>query len=241
MKTAKRIFLAVVLSLAALSAQASDSSLDPVKKEYFWVRSDGDVFVLKWKIDSSNRLTVIEKYTSSATSSALLPQPAGAQGIVARDYFDPCTVLDDQNWFCRTVTSHESIGMFGGVLIHEYWGTRRIYKTRLEEQRTKAETKEEPALGTYRQSAVRTVMQHMRYPRIAVMRKWQGTAVVEMKLSADGDVIQIVVAETSGYEVLDDAALKMVRSSLPLPKPPQGVRTITVPVVFRLQGAAPVN
>jgi len=44
------------------------------------------------------------------------------------------------------------------------------------------------------------------------------------------------VAVSSGKDVLDDAAVKMVRSSLPLPKPPQGVRTVTVPVVFRLQG-----
>lgn len=95
---------------------------------------------------------------------------------------------------------------------------------------------EPAALEAYRQSVSKEVMRHMRYPRVAVMRKWQGKTVVEMKLSADGEVIQVVVAESSGKDVLDDAALKMVRRSLPLPKPPQGVRTVTVPVVFRLQG-----
>ncbi len=95
---------------------------------------------------------------------------------------------------------------------------------------------EPAALEAYRQSVSKEVMRHMRYPRVAVLRKWQGKTVVEMKLSADGEVIQVVVAESSGKDVLDDAALKMVRSSLPLPKPPQGVRTVTVPVVFRLQG-----
>jgi protein TonB len=76
----------------------------------------------------------------------------------------------------------------------------------------------------------------MRYPRIAERRKLQGKTVVQMNLSADGDVIQVLVAESSGKDVLDDAAVKIVRKSLPLPKPPLGVRTITVPVVFRLQG-----
>lgn len=79
-------------------------------------------------------------------------------------------------------------------------------------------------------------MEHMRYPRIAVMRKWQGKTVVEMQLSADGSVTQMIIFESSGKDVLDKAALEMVKRSLPLPKPPRGVRTVKVPVVFRLQG-----
>jgi protein TonB len=93
---------------------------------------------------------------------------------------------------------------------------------------------EPEVLEAYRQSVSEEVMRHKRYPRVAVMRKWQGKTVVEMKLSADGEVIEVVVAVSSGKDVLDDAAVKMVRSSLPLPKPPQGLRTVTVPVVFRL-------
>jgi len=103
-----------------------------------------------------------------------------------------------------------------------------------EEQRQQFEPKEESVPETYQQSATRAVMRHMRYPRVAVMRNWQGTTVVEIELSVDGEVIQVVVAESSGYKVLDDAALKMVRGSLPLPEPPHGVRTLTVPVAFRL-------
>jgi protein TonB len=80
------------------------------------------------------------------------------------------------------------------------------------------------------------VMRHMSYPRAAVLRKWQGKTVVEMQLSPDGSVTQVIVAESSGHAMLDDAALDMVRQSLPLPKPPRGVRTVKVPVVFRLQG-----
>ena len=95
---------------------------------------------------------------------------------------------------------------------------------------------EPEVLEAYRQSVSEKVMQHMSYPPIAVKRKWQGKTVVEMRLSADGEVTQVVVAESSGRDVLDDAAVLMVRRSLPLPKPPQGVRTVTVPVVFRLQG-----
>ncbi len=88
----------------------------------------------------------------------------------------------------------------------------------------------------YGQSVKRAVMQNMLYPPKARMRNWQGVTVVRIDLSPEGDVTQLVVAESSGKDVLDDAAVKMIRNSLPLPKPPQGLRTVTVPVVFRLQG-----
>ncbi len=91
-------------------------------------------------------------------------------------------------------------------------------------------------LEAYRQSVSQEIMRHMLYPRIAVLRKWQGKTVVEMQLSDDGSVMGMMIVESSGKKVLDEAALKMVKQSLPLPKPPRGVRTVKVPVVFRLQG-----
>ena len=59
---------------------------------------------------------------------------------------------------------------------------------------------------------------------------------VEMQVAEDGTVTRVIVAESSGRKLLDDAALAMVENSMPLPKPPRGVRTVKVPVVFRLQG-----
>lgn len=89
-------------------------------------------------------------------------------------------------------------------------------------------------LEAYRQLVLKEVTRHKSYPRKAAILRWQGKTMIQMKLSADGDVITVEVAESSGRELLDDAAVMMVRKSLPLPKPPQGVRTVTVPVVFRL-------
>ena len=44
---------------------------------------------------------------------------------------------------------------------------------------------------------------------------------------------------SSGFELLDAAAIKMVQESLPLPELPQALRgrelTLTVPIVFKLQ------
>lgn len=98
------------------------------------------------------------------------------------------------------------------------------------------EAVEPSVLEAYRNSVSQEVMKHMSYPRVAVRRKWEGKTIVEMQLSAEGDVTQLSVAESSGKDVLDEAAVAMVRRSLPLPKPPPGVRSVRVPVVFRLQG-----
>ena len=57
-------------------------------------------------------------------------------------------------------------------------------------------------LEAYRHSVSQEVMRHMRYPPIAVRRKWEGKTVVEMQVSVDGDVTQLSVAESSGKDVL---------------------------------------
>lgn len=90
-------------------------------------------------------------------------------------------------------------------------------------------------LEAYRQSISVQVMRHMQYPRVAVARKWEGKTIVQIQLSSNGEVTQVSVSKESGYKALDDAAIRMVKRSFPLPKPPRGVRTVTVPVVFKIQ------
>lgn len=102
----------------------------PIVKEYEWVRNDGDVFVLKWNIDANNKLTLIEKYTASATSSAMIRIPAGTTSIKEYTWFNKCSVVNSENWTCSTSTPSESISMVDGVLTHKYWGENRVYKTK---------------------------------------------------------------------------------------------------------------
>ena len=77
-----------------------------------------------------------------------------------------------------------------------------------------------------------------RYPRVARMRGWQGTAEVNIRIGEGGKVEDIVLARSSGYALLDREALDMVKDSLPLPPPPAGLVsrafTIRIPVAFRL-------
>ncbi|HPF13106.1 MAG: energy transducer TonB [Planctomycetes bacterium] len=46
------------------------------------------------------------------------------------------------------------------------------------------------------------------YPRLAEMRRWEGTALVRLHIGADGFVEQVTLVESSGYDVLDREALR---------------------------------
>jgi protein TonB len=62
---------------------------------------------------------------------------------------------------------------------------------------------------------------------------------VQLKVTPEGKVTDISVVEKSGYEILDEAAVHMIRKASPLPLPPAGLRgrdqTVLVPIKFRLE------
>jgi protein TonB len=77
------------------------------------------------------------------------------------------------------------------------------------------------------------------YPRLAVMRHWQGVTDLKLQIAVDGAVKSLSITRSSGYEVLDDQAMKMVKDALPLPNVPEALRgrefAIDIPVAFKLQ------
>lgn len=94
------------------------------------------------------------------------------------------------------------------------------------------------AMGDYGNLLGRAIAKHKAYPKIAVMRGWQGDAMLELKIDRDGNVLSAKVRDSSGYEALDKQALEMVKKASPFPKPPMALSnnsfTITVPVSFKL-------
>ncbi len=77
------------------------------------------------------------------------------------------------------------------------------------------------------------------YPRLALMRRWQGTAELKLQIAADGNIKSLNVARSSGFDVLDEQAMKMVKESVPLPNLPDALRgrefVVDIPVAFKLQ------
>lgn len=76
-----------------------------------------------------------------------------------------------------------------------------------------------------------------RYPRLARERGWQGRVVLEVAVIGDGTVNNAKIDQSSGYRVLDQAALQVVRRwrfAVDQPRlPPQGT-VVRVPITFKL-------
>lgn len=77
-----------------------------------------------------------------------------------------------------------------------------------------------------------------RYPALARMRGWQGTAVVNVTIGQNGELLDLKVNRSSGHDILDQQALTMIREALPLPPPPEALRglalVVQLPVTFTL-------
>jgi len=76
------------------------------------------------------------------------------------------------------------------------------------------------------------------YPTIARKHGWEGTVVVRVEVSRWGTVKQIAVLHSSGYAVLDDAAVGAILRWRFVPKMVDGVPVdswVEVPVEFRMR------
>lgn len=74
------------------------------------------------------------------------------------------------------------------------------------------------------------------YPKIARKRGQQGSAMIEVKFNQLGEQLQLTLIESSGYHLLDKAALSAVKQwqfAAPIPHTAQAY-TVRVPVTFAL-------
>lgn len=88
-----------------------------------------------------------------------------------------------------------------------------------------------------RNSILELVASNLKYPPLARRKGWQGTVILELHIEADGRISRLQVNETSGYPVLDQAAME----SLQLASVTQASQwldgeavDIVVPVEYRL-------
>jgi protein TonB len=99
-------------------------------------------------------------------------------------------------------------------------------------------TTDPAALAAYGRNLAGAVARHQRYPRLAQIRQWQGTTLLQLELAAEGQLQSVRVLSSSGHEILDQQAIDMVRAATPLPPLPASLAgrslTVDVPVVFRL-------
>lgn len=95
-------------------------------------------------------------------------------------------------------------------------------------------------LNRYRDSLWDAVSKYKRYPEIARRRNIQGKVVIEVDVDNTGKLRSKKVLTSSGSDILDSQALEMVEKAVPLPVPPEVLRsggnfTIRLPVPFKLE------
>jgi protein TonB len=95
------------------------------------------------------------------------------------------------------------------------------------------------ALKAFGEVLAQAIGKRKDYPRLARTRNWQGTTEVTLQIGPDGKLQDVHVGHSSGFPVLDAAAIQMVHNAAPLPEVPDVLRgrelTMTVPVVFKLE------
>jgi protein TonB len=78
-----------------------------------------------------------------------------------------------------------------------------------------------------------------RYPARAVEGGWIGTVELRVSLAPGQSLPLVQVSKSSGHQLLDDAALEMVRKALPMTPVPASLRgqafVVDLPVVFNLE------
>ncbi|WP_374087305.1 energy transducer TonB [Methylomicrobium lacus] len=75
------------------------------------------------------------------------------------------------------------------------------------------------------------------YPRLARSRGWQGKVLLRVQVTADGHAASVQVQQSSGHEILDEAAVEAVKNwtFIPAKRGDTPVAsTVTVPMPFKL-------
>lgn len=107
------------------------------------------------------------------------------------------------------------------------------------QQRPAPPSQPEPAANTaagtvaaIAQAANRQIAQYLFYPPEAIAQGLQGQALVRLYLDEKGDAITARLERSSGYPLLDDAAVRAAAAVRAMPE--GGAREILLPVRFRL-------
>lgn len=83
-------------------------------------------------------------------------------------------------------------------------------------------------------AVVRLIARNQNYPRSAQIRGEEGTTRLKINLMPDGKIAGVELAASSGSAILDREAQAVVSGMGKLPRPPAGVKNLTVPIVWRL-------
>jgi len=74
------------------------------------------------------------------------------------------------------------------------------------------------------------------YPMMARRRGMEGIVKMKLVISPSGTLVNSEIVSSSGYDVLDNEAMKLVRSVFPIKHNAERQISVVVPVMYKLQG-----
>lgn len=102
-----------------------------------------------------------------------------------------------------------------------------------------AEAMDPATLGQYRIALITAARRYKQYPRVAIDNNWEGRADVRLVVDASGAITSLSIKTSSGYKILDQQALQMIRKAKPSATIPPALRgrgfTLDLPVLFSLK------
>jgi protein TonB len=117
--------------------------------------------------------------------------------------------------------------------------TPKVDLDKVEKEKKQLQQRKMDAIELFTNNLAFHIAKFKKYPRIAIRRNWQGLVLVRMVMLDNGNIQSIAIEKSSGYEVLDNEAIKMIERAKPLPKPPDILAgdevNIYVPVSFALK------
>ena len=86
----------------------------------------------------------------------------------------------------------------------------------------------------------RKIEKEKKYPRLAERNGYEGKVEIKFKILADGQVENVEIVNSSGYDVLDNEAVRAIRAAAPYSLIPEALAQtylwIKVPLVFAITG-----
>jgi len=96
-------------------------------------------------------------------------------------------------------------------------------------------------IRAYTRELHRTLAENKYYPRAAKRAGLEGTVRIEVTIDTEGHILAVQLHESSGHDILDSAAMKMMNSVEKFPPPPEALawqeKRLRVPIPYRLDSA----
>ena len=100
---------------------------------------------------------------------------------------------------------------------------------------TSQENNGREGLPDYKTAVLQAIGEKKNYPSGARSRNQTGNVKLFLQISADGGINRAEVLETSGYSLLDQAALKTVYKAAPFSPLPEGMENLNITFVMEYQ------